>query len=130
MSPRYLLDTNALISLFTPDRLLLRFVQAGAASEFATSAVVIHELYFGAYNSARIDRNVAEFDKLAFPALHFDRADAVEAGRVRAELKRAGTPIGILDTLIAGQALARGLVVVTRNVREFRRVTGLQVQNW
>jgi tRNA(fMet)-specific endonuclease VapC len=61
--------------------------------------------------------------------VEFDREDAVEAGRIRAELALAGTPIGPYDVLIAGQAKARGLTL-TRNLREFDRVRGLRVQNW
>jgi tRNA(fMet)-specific endonuclease VapC len=45
-------------------------------------------------------------------------------------LKARGTPIGPYDTLIAGQAMARGLTLVTRNTREFERVVGLSVENW
>jgi len=52
------------------------------------------------------------------------------AGVIRADLKRKGTPIGPYDVLIAGQAIARGLTVVTRNVGEFRRVEGLKVEEW
>jgi tRNA(fMet)-specific endonuclease VapC len=51
-------------------------------------------------------------------------------GTIRAQLERAGTPIGNMDLLIAAQALAQGHVLVTDNEREFRRVEGLQVENW
>ena len=52
------------------------------------------------------------------------------AGAVRAALEQAGTPIGAYDTLLAGQAIRRGLVLVTANVAEFARVSGLTWQNW
>jgi tRNA(fMet)-specific endonuclease VapC len=62
--------------------------------------------------------------------LSFDVEDARHAGAIRAELAAAGTPIGPYDALIAGQARARCLVLVTHNVREFARVPGLQVEDW
>jgi tRNA(fMet)-specific endonuclease VapC len=49
---------------------------------------------------------------------------------IRAELERAGRPMGAYDTLIAGQALHRGLILVTANVAEFQRVGGLRWENW
>ena len=69
-------------------------------------------------------------DALQFEVLVFDTEDARSAGEIRALLGAQGTPIGPYDILIAGQAAARGLVLVTRNRREFTRVTGLEVQDW
>jgi predicted nucleic acid-binding protein len=68
------------------------------------------------------------------PEVRADAADTVDsragsAGR-RATLERVGTPIGPNDLLIAAHALALGLPVVTNNEREFRRVPGLQIENW
>ena len=60
----------------------------------------------------------------------FTSDDAVAYAHIRARLERAGTPIGPLDTLIAAQAVARKLTLVSNNEREFRRVSGLNVQNW
>jgi len=60
----------------------------------------------------------------------FDDEDAKSAGRIRAALEKSGTTIGPYDLLIAGQALARGLTVVTANASEFARVQGLGWVNW
>jgi tRNA(fMet)-specific endonuclease VapC len=62
--------------------------------------------------------------------LEFISDDAAAYAQVRAKLERAGTPIGPLDTLIAAQAMARKLVLVSNNQREFGRVAGLHIQNW
>jgi tRNA(fMet)-specific endonuclease VapC len=62
--------------------------------------------------------------------LPFDETDAMAAAAIRAALKTQGQPIGAYDVLIAGTGLARGLVVVTSNVGEFKRVGGLQVEDW
>ena len=65
-----------------------------------------------------------------FTVVPFDQASALAAVKVRRELESAGKPIGLLDALQAGQALAMGAVMVTDNVREFSRVPGLEVENW
>ncbi len=64
------------------------------------------------------------------PPVEFDREDAAAAGRVRADLAARGLMIGAYDLLIAGQALARGWMVVTANTREFTRVSGLAIEDW
>lgn len=91
---------------------------------------MLFELYFGAQASQRVRHNAEQIEQLDMPILPFDAADARAAAEVRADLKRKGTPIGPYDTLIAGQALARGLIVVTGNRREFERVAGLRVEDW
>jgi tRNA(fMet)-specific endonuclease VapC len=94
------------------------------------SAVVIHELYYGAFKSQRVDQNVARVDALQFSVLEFDEDDARQAGQIRAHLASKGTPIGPCDVLIAGQAKARELTLVTHNTTEFQRVPGLKVEDW
>lgn len=92
--------------------------------------MVLHELYFGAYKSARVESNLAKLATLRFRVLQYTREDAREAARLRALLRASGTPIGPYDVLIAGQALQNGLTVITANVREFARVPGLRCEDW
>lgn len=127
---RYLLDSNVVIGIMKMRADLLAAVQAHHVSDCAISSLVLHELFFGAYKSERRDASLADVDLLSFPVLDFDRADARYAGQVRAALRSRGTPIGPYDVLIAGQALARGLILVTNNVGEFSRVEGLRVEDW
>ena len=93
-------------------------------------AVAVHELYFGAFKSQRREHNINLVDSLQFEVVPFDKEDARQAGEIRATLEVLGTPIGPYDVLIAGQACARRLVLVSRNLREFQRVDGLTVENW
>lgn len=127
---RFLLDTNAVIAILRGDPGFLTRLRQHNPQDFAVPAIVAHELYYGAYRGQRRDDNVARVDALRFEVLDFDREDARESGRIRALLAVAGTPIGPYDVLIAGQALARGLVLVTHNTREFGRVPGLPVEDW
>jgi len=128
---RYLLDANAVIALLNDTTSpIARRVRRYAPRDFGVSAVVIHELYYGAFKSRRVEKNVARVDALQFPVLEFDEEDARQAGQIRAHLASKGTPIGPYDVLIAGQAKARELTVVTHNTTEFERVPGLRVEDW
>jgi len=128
---RYLLDTNAVIALLNePSGPVSRRLHALVPADVGVSAVVMHELYYGAFKSQRRERNLAMVDALRFEVLPLDTEDARHAGEIRAVLATLGTPIGAYDILIAGQARARGLVLVTRNLREFERVSGLATENW
>lgn len=128
---RYLLDANAVIALLNDTKSpIARRIRRHTPRDFGVSAVVIHELYYGAFKSQRVENNVARVDALQFPVLEFDQADARQAGEVRAHLASKGTPIGPYDVLIAGQAKARKLTLVTHNTTEFQRVPGLKVEDW
>ena len=128
---RYLLDTNACIALLngSPPSLVDR-VRRHTSSEFGLPAPVTYELYYGAFKSKYTNRNLELLDRIAFEVIPFDAADARAAGEVRANLEVIGRPIGPLDTLIVGQALARGLILVTANTHEFVRVEGLHCEDW
>lgn len=130
---RYLLDTDAFIGLIgqKSERLVNRAL-ACEAGMIGLSTIVLHELYYGAYRSQRVEFNLESIRLLTqdFPLVAFDRDDAQIAGEIRAALTTLGTPIGSFDILIAAQAKARGMVCVTNNTGEFRRVGGLKVEDW
>ena len=127
---RWLLDTNAVSSLLAGRMPLARRVRLHAPSQIAISAIVAHELYYGAFRSRRRDSNLDLVDTLHFEVVPFDQDDARHAGAIRAALAASGTPIGPYDVLIAGQARSRGLVLVTANTGEFARVEGLAIEDW
>ena len=128
---RYLLDANVVIALLndvaSKAAKRARRVKPG---DVAISASVAHELFYVAFKSQRANRNVALVDALRFVVLDFDKEDARQSGQIRALLAGKGTPIGPYDVLIAGQAIARNLTLVTHNTDEFRRVPGLRIENW
>jgi tRNA(fMet)-specific endonuclease VapC len=96
-----------------------------------TSIIVASEMRFGARKRGSL-RLAEHVDALlsAIPVLPFAAPADKHYAHIRAELERAGTPMGPNDMLIAAQALALGLVVVTANFREFSRVRDLRVENW
>jgi tRNA(fMet)-specific endonuclease VapC len=128
---RFILDANAVIALLKdPAGRLGQEVRKHQPADIGLSSVVVYELYFGAFKSQRRINNLTLVDSLQFETVPFDKEDARQAGEIRAKLEASGTPIGPYDVLIAGQACARNLVLVSRNLREFQRVKGLNVENW
>jgi len=127
---KYLLDANAVIGLLGGNAGLLAGARRQAPQDIGIPAVAAHELFYGAYKSRRQAHNLALLDGLQLEVLEFDKEDARQAGEIRAALSALGTPIGPYDVLIAGQARARDMALVTHNVGEFSRVNGLRVENW
>lgn len=126
----YLLDTNAVISAMKGQQSMVTRIRAQRPQDVFVSSVVLHELYYGAFRSERTEANVDRVDALQFQTLDFDAEDARKAGEIRAQLAASGSPIGPYDVLIAGQALSRGLTLVTGNLREFQRIAALRVEDW
>jgi tRNA(fMet)-specific endonuclease VapC len=132
----YLLDTNACVALInqTSAAVRSRFQKAASGgAQIYVSSVVTFELWYGVAKSVRQTYNTQRLEAfLAGPIvlLPLEHEDAKVAGSIRAALQASGKPIGAYDTLIAGQALARQLTLVTANVSEFSRVKGLSWQDW
>ena len=128
----YLFDTNACIDLMKLRDPLMTRARALGPGAIAVSTVTLAELWFGAHKSARPIRTRAEQDAFLAPfrVLDFDARAADRYASSRARLARAGTPIGDRDLMISAIALANARIVVTRNVGEFSRVTGLDVEDW
>ena len=103
-----------------------------APTDCAVSMVTVYELFCGAEKSQAPaqERQKVERFVSAIIELSFDRVAAEAAARIRADLERQGQPIGPYDLLIAGHALANGLTLVTNNVQEFQRVSGLKLETW
>ena len=132
MTARFLLDTNIVIFAIRNRTPLLRERLTGHFGRMAVSTITVAELQYGVERSSDPARNRRATDEfLALLEVQpFSSAAAEHAGEIRAALAASGRPIGAYDVLIAGQARAGGLTVVTNNVREFERVPGLLVEDW
>lgn len=132
----YLLDTNVCIALINGTSRKVRSRSAQAAQRgvaLVTSSIVAHGLWYGIAKSERVAENanrLAAFLNSGVRVLDYSAKDAQAAGEIRAKLERQGQRIGEYDTLIAGQAFSRNLILVTANTREFGRVDGLVVEDW
>ncbi len=129
----WLPDTNVWIAYLNPKPSTVKqAMRAHPASDVYLCDVVKAELYFGAFKSQRMEANLAVLDELFqhFSSLPFDGAAARAFGQIRAELQRAGTPIGPYDLQIASIALVHHLTLVTHNTDEFKRVRKLRFEDW
>ena len=129
-----ILDSNTISYYLRGDPQVVPRFQALSPAEIGVPAIVEYELHFGLMRlpqEAAVPR-LAALERLLRPmqSLPFDSECAAHAAQVRAVLEAAGTPIGPYDTLIAATALRHQSTLVTRNVREFARVPGLQWLNW
>jgi len=130
---RYLLDTNICIYIAKrhPPEVLRHFehLQVG---DVVMSLITYGELQFGAEKSRISDQVYEKLERLAemVPVLPLTGKVAKHYGWIRAKLEQAGTPIGANDLWIAAHARSEGLILVSNNIREFKRVSGLKLENW
>ena len=128
-----MLDTNICIYAIKhkPEQVFLK-LQEHDPSEVCISSVTYAELVHGVEKSQSIEKNRVALALLLanIEIMDFDTSAAESYGKIRADLEKAGKPIGPLDMMIAGHAKALGYVVVTNNTKEFERVEGLKLENW
>ena len=129
-----ILDSNTISYYFRGDPQVVARLQAVRPADIGVPAIVEYELRYGLLRLPAVTAapRLTALAQLLRPmqSLPFDSECAAQAARIRVELEAAGTPIGPHDTLIAATALRHRATMVTRNVREFSRVTGLQWLNW
>ena len=129
----YLLDANVCIDFMNNrNPILTQRLLSHHPSELLISSVTVFELEYGAAKSnwgERTRQKLAMF-LAPFDILSFNTDDAVAAANVRAYLKKLGAIIGPYDIQLAGQTLAKNLILVTHNTKEFQRVPNLQLEDW
>ena len=127
----YLLDTNHVSALFKRDSGIISRVERATEAEFGIGLPSVGELWFMVYNSQRIAANAAELDRILadFRLWGYERAEAVEFGRIKAELRRTGRPIPDIDVQLAGIARINGLTLLTSD-KHFEAVSDLKIENW
>jgi len=128
----YLLDTNACIAAMRNQPQIVQRLSAASPAECFVSTVTSYELFTGVAKCAMPEKERLKVETLlrALVEIPFDSAASQEAGRIRAILESQGKMIGPYDVLLAGQAVAAGLTLVTDNTSEFGRVPGLALENW
>ena len=130
---KYMLDTNICIYVIKhkPIDVIRHFLEHDPY-DICVSSITYAEMMHGVEKSVSKDRNRIAYMAFmsAITILDFNAKAAEEYGRIRAELEMQGTPIGLMDMLIAGHAKSENLILVTNNTREFERVKGLKLENW
>lgn len=129
---KYMLDTNMCIYAQKNIPQVIEKIKNNFQYGVAISSITLAELEFGVQASANVEKNTIALYKFLsiVEILDFDSSAATEYGKIRADLKRKGTPIGNMDMLIAAHAKSENLIVVTHNTREFERVAGLKLEDW
>lgn len=129
---KFMLDTNICIFTIKNKPQAVREMFNRHQDQMCISTVTLMELVYGAERSAWPERNLADVERFTarLDLMKFDQDAAAHSGDIRADLARAGRPIGPYDLMIAGHARSKGLIVVTNNLKEFNRVPGLRVEDW
>jgi tRNA(fMet)-specific endonuclease VapC len=127
-----MLDTNICIYVIKNRSRGLRERFNSLADQLCISAVTLAEIIYGAEKSARPVENLAVVEQFTarLDVLGFAKRAAAHYGQLRAELERAGQPVGVHDMMIGGHARSEGLILVSNNLREFQRMEGLRLENW
>ena len=128
-----MLDTNICIYIIKnkPLSVKKRFLEF-KIGELCLSSITLSELYFGAYKSNQVEKNLKAIENFLIPfeIVDFDYKASIEYGKIRAELEKKGSVIGNMDMQIAAHAKSLNLPLVTNNIKEFQRVDGLKIDNW
>lgn len=130
---KYLLDTCTVSDFVKGQPGVMARIKATSPEQIVVSSLTRMEIDYGlAINTERARRLAPMLDAFfsVVDTVAFEWTDAKVTAAIRAALKAKGQPIGAYDALIAGTGIARGLIVVTSNLGEFNRVSGLQVENW
>jgi len=128
----FVLDTNTLIYHFRGHERITREIERLEAERLLLSVIVLYELQVGIEKAGYPPRRIAQLQEVLgqMTLVEFDVAAARSAAKIRAYLESRGTPIGAMDTLIAGVAVSRNATLVTHNMREFSRVPTLNIVDW
>jgi tRNA(fMet)-specific endonuclease VapC len=128
----YVLDTNTLIYYFKGQGQVAENFANVSAQEISIPTIVLFELQVGIAKSTSPAKRTQQLQELMSRVnlVLFDREAALGAAKIRAELEQQGTPIGQMDVLIAGTAIALQATLVTHNIKEFSRVSGLTIVDW
>ena len=129
----YLLDTNTCIFIKNKKPIhVLEKLHSVIEQKICLSSISVAELLFGVYNSQNIEKNRISLTEFLAPfeIIDFDDIDAEHFGILRSQLKKEGKLIGPYDMLIAAQAIARNLILVTNNKDEFKRIKNLKIEDW
>jgi tRNA(fMet)-specific endonuclease VapC len=129
---KYLLDTNIVIYVLKrrPKEVLAMF--NANASRMAISSITLSELFYGAEKSLNTDKNLEAVEEFVshLDVLPYDAKASQHYGQIKAALEKKGQIIGENDIHIAAHATSHGLILVSNNVREFKRVPNLVLENW
>jgi len=131
----FLFDTDTITNIVKPrpsQNLLEKLAKVSKEQQYI-STITISEIVYGAEKSQRPEYHLKNLENILLPAVNivgFDTKAAYVCGRIRAELEKRGTPLDLADLEIASIAIANDLILISNNVRHFKRIPLLQFENW
>ena len=130
--PKHILDTDTCIYWLNGDRRIEGKILAAGLENVFITVITELELYYGLYKSARVDRNLEVLVALRgkVRTIHTSKDIAPLYGRIKADPERLGQTLEDADLLIASIVLASGGILVTNNTNHFKRISGIQLENW
>jgi tRNA(fMet)-specific endonuclease VapC len=129
---KFLLDTNIVIYVLKRRPIEVLKVFNANASRMAISSITLSELIYGAEKSPNIAKNLEAIEDFIshLEVLPYDARASQHYGQIKATLEKKGKIIGENDIHIAAHAISQGLILVTNNLKEFKRVSNLALENW
>ena len=129
---KYLLDTNIVIYVLKRRPVEVLKIFNTNATRMAISSITLSELFYGAEKSSSADKNLEAIEEFIshLDVLPYDVKACQHYGQIKAALEKKGEVIGENDIHIAAHAISQGLILVTNNLREFKRVANLALENW
>ena len=131
----YLFDTDTISNILkrSSSKSLLNRLKSIPSAEQFISSITVAEIVYGAMKSEHPKRHLDNLDNILLPAvnvINFDSSAAFQAGCIRAELEKNGQSLSFTDIQIAAIAIAHNMLLVTGNLRHFKRIKSLCVENW
>ena len=130
---KYMLDTNICIYIIKkkPEKVINKLKKC-KISDIVISSITLSELEYGVFKSSNIEKNKLALTEFLAPIdiLPYDDMAASVYGEIRAFLEKQGKIIGAMDLLIAAHAISTDLVLISNNIKEFKRVPGIKLENW
>lgn len=129
----YLLDTCVISDFFKKIPQVIKHFEAHSPEKICVSSITVMEIEYGLRLNPEREQKIRPIWKNLLNHIHvvpYSPQCAVASASIRANLKDTGLPIGAYDVLIAGTALANQMIMVTSNVREFKRIPEISIENW
>lgn len=128
----YLLDTDIVIYSLKGHRAVKKNLERNLHAPLKISIITLMELYYGAYKSQNVASNLGKIKRIedAVEIILLGKESAEVFAMLKADLEKAGAPLDDFDLILAACALTHDLVLVTNNVKHFKRIQGLKLENW
>ncbi|WP_457562603.1 type II toxin-antitoxin system tRNA(fMet)-specific endonuclease VapC [Caminibacter pacificus] len=130
---KYMLDTNICIYIIKnkPVKVLKKFEKIDP-KDVCIYSITASELWYGVYKSSSFEKNAIALEEFLSPLtiLEYEENASKAYGKIRSKLEKKGKVIGSMDLLIAAHALSQNIILISNNVKEFKRIPGLNLENW